>query len=737
MKVVLTGSSQYQIKIALAFLLFCCLLAYWPLTFHVFSLKNDALNYFLPVRYQVSESINNGHWPLWSPYFNLGYPLHADMQSGVWNPFVWLLSLAGPYTLYTLQLETLLYVYLSGVGMFFLLRYFQLHFYASITGAIAYMLCGFISDSGQFLNWISGAAFLPFAFLYYYRTLKEKTWKPAILCGFFIFLQFTCAYPADFILLTYLLAATCIWYLIQLRFKRKERILLRPLILSHLIILVSFILLSLPAIISYLQFLPLSERGSGASYEDVMSNPLHPLLLFSYVTPLGVWDAPGVSRTDPLARNSYIGLFTLILLLAAFLKRSPDSFIRYCKWGFIISMILSFGEIGGLRIVTYYLLPLFNTFRHPANIKIFTIFFGCLLAAHTMNRLIAQSFDLKARKTSFFITTAAIAGILVWACLGDFYLFGQQGYKQIFTLLKQINGDSLKTLLDSITFSDILIINIVIQIPFLFIIYKSYVQKIKPFALVLCSAANCVLFTSLFQPFTVVKKGKASHTQAFLNKLTVKDYPLPDIFVSLKENSRDGEKYMDEIGCLNMYNKKVGRSEYRITPSNLLSQNDFWYNVLLRDCIMGNPLLYKAEKAYNLSDSNIIKEDTANKKFVFLENSKLKDEINKIQPADSISIKPIRFTPNRFEFEIENHQPSFFVLLQNYYPLWKLYVNGKAVSIQKCNISFMGFFLQPGMNHVSFIYQARLIKAASFISLVSILLILVFILFGSPRNKKN
>ena len=86
MKVVLTGSSQYQNKIALAFLLLCCLLAYWPLTFHVFSLKNDALNYFLPVRFQISESINNGHWPFWSPYFNLGYPLHADMQSGVWNP---------------------------------------------------------------------------------------------------------------------------------------------------------------------------------------------------------------------------------------------------------------------------------------------------------------------------------------------------------------------------------------------------------------------------------------------------------------------------------------------------------------------------------------------------------------------------------------------------------------------------------------------------------------------------
>ena len=109
----------------LAVLFICCVVAYWPVSFFVYSLKNDALNYFLPVRYQVSEAISNGHWPFWSPYFNLGYPLHGDMQSGVWNPFVQIISLFGPYTLKTLHYETLLYVFLSGLGMFYLLKYFE------------------------------------------------------------------------------------------------------------------------------------------------------------------------------------------------------------------------------------------------------------------------------------------------------------------------------------------------------------------------------------------------------------------------------------------------------------------------------------------------------------------------------------------------------------------------------------------------------------------------------------
>src|ERR1700704_2886974 len=104
---------------------------------------------------------------------------------------------------------------------------------------------------------------------------------------------------------------------------------------------------------------------------------------------------------------------------------------------------------------------------------------------------------------------------------------------------------------------------------------------------------------------------------------------------------------------------------------------------------MENPLLYIAEKAHAVSDSNIIKKDMANTKFVLLEDRKLIEEINSRNHADSISIKPIRFEPNHFEFEIKNQQPAFFVLFQNYYPLWKLYVNGKPVNIQKCNISFM------------------------------------------------
>lgn len=120
----LNKSSHYRNSLYyLLLLLVLVWIAYWPISFYIYSLKNDALNYFLPVRKLVSESYHHGILPLWTPYLNLGYPIHGDMQSGVWNPVVQLFSLFGSYHLYTLQLETILYVYASGAGMFYLLKY--------------------------------------------------------------------------------------------------------------------------------------------------------------------------------------------------------------------------------------------------------------------------------------------------------------------------------------------------------------------------------------------------------------------------------------------------------------------------------------------------------------------------------------------------------------------------------------------------------------------------------------
>lgn len=96
-------------------LLSVTLIGFWPLVTGHFSVKNDDIIYFLPYRYNIVESIRNGYFPLWNPYLYMGLPVSGDMQSGVWNPVVWLLSLTGRYTLTSLHTEILIYLFLGGL----------------------------------------------------------------------------------------------------------------------------------------------------------------------------------------------------------------------------------------------------------------------------------------------------------------------------------------------------------------------------------------------------------------------------------------------------------------------------------------------------------------------------------------------------------------------------------------------------------------------------------------------
>jgi hypothetical protein len=691
-------------------------LAYWPVSFFVYSLKNDALNYFLPVRYHVSEAISNGEWPFWSPYINLGYPLHGDMQSGAWNPIVQLFSLFGPYTLRTLHYETLLYVFLSGLGMFYLLKYFIIDKRICLLIAVSYMLCGYNSDSAQFLNWISSASFLPFVILFSLRSVNENLLQFPIYCGFFIYLFFVTAYPADFIILFYLLAILFIWHLFQDKREIKKKL---PLLLKKTILIaIVFIILSLPAILSYFQSLPLTERGSGATYEEAMSNPLHPGLLFSYITPLPVWKAPFAGITDPLERNSYFGLITFAFLIVGFFFKTTDRWMRFCKWAFIITLVFSLGEIGGIRPLSYYVLPLMNSFRHPANAKIFTIFFGCIIGAFSMHQISFSPGRKYLTYTSgiLFIITVLLA---VWCLSGNFTLFNE-------TFFTANNGGSnkLKTIIDHATFSDLLLLDIVIQIPFLAILYFFSIKKTGFKILLYSGLLNSIIHTCLFMPFTVVKKDKAVYIQSLINKEKQKNFPAPDLNASILDNSKEDDKLFKEIGSSNLYNKKIGRIEYRITPSNLNNQNLFWNtNHSLRNLLLTYPILYKADTILLLKDSAKVYSLRDSKAVVLNEiNSHVKYNKGNYK----VTVKS--FTPNKWDLNISGNTPGFYCLFQNFYPNWKLYVDGKETQIFQCNVSFMGFTLNEGTHNVSLRYEPIAIKAAFFISLISLFSIFIIIL---------
>jgi hypothetical protein len=284
------------------------------------------------------------------------------------------------------------------------------------------MLCGFNNDAGQYLNWISGSAFLPFVFLFYHKLLRTPSIYTTCLFSFFLWLLFTTAYPGEFVITAYVLLAMLLVKTATLPKNTRVQFIKQTAWLHSIAILI-FACLALPAILSFARYLPLTERGTGASYDDAMDNPLHPLLTIAYIAPLSAADANKFTITDGLERNSWFGLFTFIFFISALIIKDKNKHFTYLKFAFIISFIFSLGELGVLRIIAYYTLPLMNSFRHPAMCKLFSTFFAVLLAAFYLQEQTRQQAIDKKHIKVFRALTFVIAGlgILALVNIGNIY----------------------------------------------------------------------------------------------------------------------------------------------------------------------------------------------------------------------------------------------------------------------------------------------------------------------------
>src|SRR5690606_3164605 len=139
-------------------------------------------------------------------------------------------------------------------------------------------------------------------------------------------------------------------------------------------------------------------------------------------------------------------------------------------------------------------------------------------------------------------------------------------------------------------------------------------------------------------------------------------YPKIDLTKTLAENSADGMQYFKEIGVSNMYNKKIGRVDYRITPSNLNSQNEFWSNEKIRMHFLNYPILYKADTIIDIKDTtNLL---LYNKKVLISENYPIK--FTSTNQEYKIIVKEM--SPLNMKIEIISAEEGYYNLFQNYYP---------------------------------------------------------------------
>lgn len=706
------------------FILFLALLAYWPVSSMMFSVKNDAINYFLAMRYNTSEAIQSGHFPLWSPYINLGYPLHGDMQSGTWNPLVLLLSVIRKYDIYWLQLETILTVIFAGLSFYKLLAHFKLKRVVLLAGSAAYMLNGYITDSGQFLNWLYAAAYLPLVILYAIRCFEQFSRKDGFYLGLSFSLMLLSAYPADVILLGYLLLA---YFLFSVFIHRKAggwisslKRCLKPAVIAA----ITCGLICLPATLSYVPFLSSFRRGNGVELDVALSNSLSPVNFLSILTPWPTQRINWEQFTDPLIRNCYMGIILLTFFLLFFFNRNRKTPLQHFLNGtFFFFLIFSLGKAGGLRVLSYYTLPLMDSFRHPANAKLFFLFAAQVLACQSLNHYLEnQSGNLRIA-TRILHVLLMITGVLT--------LIGllKNNLPQLVTIFMQAKDRiAIKSAYDSIGFFDFLLLNGLLALITLLLLRRSIIKGSLQRILIPLLCFEMIIAAQFMLPLTYFRTSSPKAVQQLLNSQTA-GYPLPDPSASLAIQSTDGMKYFNEIGCLNPFNKKIGRSDYIITPANLSWQMEFWEDTLLRTRVMNYPAFYMTDTVFSTANKSWFLSDTIVRKSALADLPVANSDTTSYFTSGRATA--ISFQPHEMIFDIETEGNGYFVLLQNHYPNWQARLDNKPAAILNTNHAFMGVQVPPGKHRLVFIYSD---KGVLYLAIGSLFFTIAGLIYFSRRK---
>ncbi len=658
-------------------LLLVLLVAYLPLSTFYFGMKNDAFSDNFPNKFFLSEAIHAGQLPLWNPYMNYGLPIYADMGFAFYNPITWFFALIG-YNAYTLTAEVLLYIYLGGVFMLRLGRFFGFTKKICLVIAAMYMCSGFYTGCLQYINFLTAAAFLPLALLTMLQLFNNPGFKSSFWFAAACYAVFAGGHPAIPIALVYFLIALIILLFVYLPHYRRQA---KQIIFSLAISSVLLALFYLPAIYSYINILPFYGRGGPAQQALSTQAGFTPVAWLSFLFPFSTAANTNFFGTDVAMRNGFFSVTGFICVSLS--KKSKQLYTRVLLIAALFMLLLSTG--GWIKEMLFSKLPLLQYVRYNGEYRVFSILCFCVLAGFVLQHLQQGEKTLSRRFNWAFITVALSCCCILIVLAATSHL----GVNALLGILKQPlpAAQKIKVLLAGalpgfLTASAVL--TLVVSLLSLMAVKKHRFNLLA--GIVLCDVAfNCIIYL----PVTGVGQVTLKHIQSVYNT-SPKGIPIPPL-VPIKNIDTLDAKSTGLVGDITYYNKLIGTTKLTDYPSYFTATATYFNNRTLVNQVSTHPFIFTKKAA----------------------------------PATAaISIQ--QFTPTVIHVLVNGPADDTLVLLQNNYRFWHATVNGQNTPIATAYTTFLSVKIKKGNNDVVFYYQDRwlgfclLISLAAFIVSLSV-----------------
>jgi hypothetical protein len=603
-------------------------------------------------------------------------PGYSDLQSGCWNPIVWILILFGKYTIKSLIIELLTCYVFAGLGMFNLAKYLFKCEKTSFIIGFSYALSGFMVGSSQLMVFLIAVTWLPWIITQLLLFFNSYAIKHILLTAFFIALFITGASPAYTIILAYIIIGMFLYHII---ITRKQISSVKKIILGGFGILIILALLILPYINAFLDFSPYFNRIDKLGYNAfLLDNPFTPISYISFLFPYSVIAKTELFNiTDLSLRNGYIGLLGFVGFAFSFVSKfNRQKIILICC--LIISLVLAAGD--ETFVFKYlYNLPGFGLFRHPSMFRAFTIFCALLLAGFELKNILQNGLNKKQRIVGTFF--------LILILISTAYTFTLTSFNESYILLR--NTFHFGEFSES-TFTTHLFVNGILILILTFGIYivKRLFNLSLMVSLLLFTILDIGLQTRLAFPTTITYKIPQKEVSAFFKSLP-NDISQEFNNTSLKElDETKGLKSTNGIWQnLSTYNKTI--SYVGVNPMRFNNFDEAKNDGRLENEIEKNILHFENENNTQLSD-------------IFIDYNKFSGKVNN-----------------------SSNEEQQLVLAQNFHHLWNAEINGSPIEIDMHNNFLMSVSIPPKTEGtVEFEYKSPAILYTFMISLLTYLLVI-------------
>ena len=276
----------------------------------------------------------------------------------------------------------IIHVFLAGLGVWLLLREFDLSQFSSLLGAVSYMFAGQIitTTQGGHLGRTIGGTLLPFAFLFVARAMRRKRLSDFLIFGGISGMFILAGHPQ----ITYWSMIGVVFFFIYEILRRKEEMGLKKMSILSCFFSVGIVVLFM---ITAVKFIPpllslgYGARGATRGYEYTTSWSVPTSELFNLIAPhfsgiLNNYWGENFFKLD----SRYLGILPLIMVGLAFFYRKKRYLIKYFAWFTCITLILALGKNTPIFRIYYYLVPMAKKFRAPSMFFFLTSFGIAVLA---------------------------------------------------------------------------------------------------------------------------------------------------------------------------------------------------------------------------------------------------------------------------------------------------------------------------------------------------------------------